>query len=86
MSTTLHQTAPEAAQYEERVARAIVEEDLHQEETIEQAHRLFSAAEPGFGGDLRRAIHANQRSIDWITKRTGVDGCRISNSSAASRT
>ena|SRR5581483_3243475 len=78
MMTTTQCVGPEAAQYEERVARAIAEEDQDHAETLEQARRLIAAGDdPGFSGDLRRAFHSRQMRVDQLADRTGIGWRRI---------
>jgi len=53
--------------YEDRVATAIEDEENHQSQTIEQIERILAAAqEPGFSGDLRRAIHGAHVPLSTI--------------------
>jgi hypothetical protein len=78
MSATTHQITTEATPYEERVARAIAKEDGHQKQTIEQVRRLFAAGdEPGFSGDLRRAIHSGGKPLEALAAAAHVDVPRL---------
>ena len=72
--TTTASSAPLAAQYEDRVAAAIEQEDAHREETIAQARRIIAAGdEPGFCGDLRRAIHTGSVPLEKLAAAAQID-------------
>jgi len=74
MSTVTHPATKNAAQFEERAARAIAEEDQHQVQTIAQVERLMAASEePGFSGDLRRAIHSSQMPLEQIAAAAKIE-------------
>ncbi len=74
MSTAVQPISETAAQLEERVAKAIEEEEAHQEETLAQCHRLIAAGdEPGFCGDVRRAIHGSGVSLEKIADAAGIE-------------
>ena len=74
MKTATNLLTLSPAELEEYVARAAAEEELYQEETIAQCRRLFAAsAEPGFNGDLRRAIHTSGVQLDPIADAAGMD-------------
>jgi hypothetical protein len=80
MNSATRQISAEAAQYEDRVARAIAEEELHQDETIEHARRLFAAGdEPGFTGDLRRAIHSGGVPLEKLATVAEIDVFHLCN-------
>lgn len=69
MNTTSSTISETAAQFEERVARAIEDEDRYQAKTIEQIHRLTAAGdEPGFCSDVRRAIHSSGIRLENIAE------------------
>jgi hypothetical protein len=69
MTTTSPPASPLAAQYEDRVAQAIEQEDAHREETVARAQRLITAGdEAGFCGDLRRAIHSSGIRLEQIAE------------------
>jgi len=74
MSTITHPATKNAAQFEQRVARAIAEEDLHQAQTIVQVERVMAAGEePGFSGDLRRAMHGSQIALEKIAAAAKIE-------------
>lgn len=74
MNTTASTISETAAQFEDRVARAIEEEDRYQAKTIEQVHRLMAAGdEPGFCGDVRRAIHSSGIQLEKIAAAAGIN-------------
>ena len=53
---------------------AVQEELAGKEENIAHLRKIQAAAEqPGFYGDLRRAIAAFRRSVDELSARIGVD-------------
>lgn len=61
------------AELEARAARAAAEEDLFKEATIEQFRRLTAAGdEPGFCGDVRRAIHSSGIRLEKIAETAGM--------------
>lgn len=62
------------AELEARAARAAAEEDLYKEATLEQFRRLTAAGdEPGFSGDIRRAIHSSGIQLEKIATAAGMD-------------
>ncbi len=55
--------------------RAVEEEEANKEATIAHHRRIMAAAaEPGFLGDLRRAINASGHRVITLPKEIGVDG------------
>ena len=54
--------------------KAVEEEEANKEATIAHHRRIMAAAaEPGFLGDLRRAINASGRRVVALPKEIGVD-------------
>lgn len=62
------------AELEARAARAAAEEDLNKEATLEQFRRLTTAGdEPGFLGDVRRAIHGSGVTLEKIAAAAKIE-------------
>lgn len=74
MSQTIITQAVNSDQLEDHVAAAVEAEELHQPQTIEQVQRVLVAAqEPGFNGDLRRAIHGGHVPLSTIAEAAQMD-------------
>lgn len=72
MTTTLaiHESTPEAAERYERLAEAI---EAEKPDIIRRARLAIAAGdEPGFRGDLRRAIHATGVTQEKIAEGAGI--------------
>ena len=62
------------AQQKDQWEAAVQEELAGKEENIAHLRKIQAAAEqPGFFGDLRRAIAASRRSVDELSAGIGVD-------------
>jgi hypothetical protein len=75
---TRHVTITPTPEQAELHRRAVEEEEAARDANSAQARKLFAALEePGFSGDLRRAIVASRKEPDDLASELGVDAALL---------